>query len=380
MARPAASPADAWRAAETRTVLGEFPYVRLGNGVQNLVILPGITLNNGSPNRFAAWTYRLGFGRFDRDHSVYVVGRRRGMTAGYTTQDMAADYARLLVSEIGPSHVMGFSTGGSIAQYATIDHPEAVLSLALIVSASRLSEEGRETCERWRVLTREARFQEVWADMASATVTGEKSKRLARAFMKVFGRIALGAPSDPSDSPTTLEADLGHDTTGGGLDEISAPTLIVGGSEAPFFSKDLLRETAEGMPMPPCACTRASGTGFPERERASAGTRTTCSRFWKGVPSVHAARRAGRSHDEQRRWDETGGRAVGGCCGASGFLRGARSGSGRRRDAERVALDKTGGRQVRARAINLSQGFFFGGVYPACGYWLLAAVYDVAAV
>jgi hypothetical protein len=98
MARPAASPADAWRAAETRTVLGEFPYVRLGNGVQNLVILPGITLNNGSPNRFAAWTYRLGFGRFHRDHTVYVVGRRRGMTAGYTTQDMAADYARLLVS------------------------------------------------------------------------------------------------------------------------------------------------------------------------------------------------------------------------------------------------------------------------------------------
>jgi hypothetical protein len=72
--------------------------VRLGNGPQNLVILPGITLNNGPPNRFAAYAYRLGFGRFARDHTVYVVGRRRGMPAGYTTQDMAADYARLLVS------------------------------------------------------------------------------------------------------------------------------------------------------------------------------------------------------------------------------------------------------------------------------------------
>ena len=170
------------------------------------------------------------------------------------------------MSEIGPSHVMGFSTGGDIAQYVAIEHPEAVLSLALIVSASRLSEEGRETCERWRVLTREAQFQELWADMASATVTGEKSKRLARAFMKVFGRIALGAPSDPSDFPTPLEADLGHDTTGR-LAEISAPTLTVGGSGAPFFLKDLLRETAESMPMPPCACTRASSTGFPERAR-----------------------------------------------------------------------------------------------------------------
>jgi hypothetical protein len=31
-------------------------------------------------------------------------------------------------------------------------------------------------------------------------------------------------------------------------------------------------------------------------------------------------------------------------------------------------------------AINLSQGFFLGGVYPAQEYWLLAAVYGVAAL
>ena len=93
-----ASSMDEKKAAQTGTFLGEFPYVRLGNGPQDLVTLPGITRNNGPPNRFAAYAYRLGFGRFARDHTVYVVGRRRGMPAGYTTQDMAADYARLLVS------------------------------------------------------------------------------------------------------------------------------------------------------------------------------------------------------------------------------------------------------------------------------------------
>ena len=50
--------------------------------------------------------------------------------------------------------------------------------------------------------------------MASVNVTCEANKRLARAFMAVFGRFVLGAPSDPSDFLTTLEADLGHDTTG----------------------------------------------------------------------------------------------------------------------------------------------------------------------
>jgi pimeloyl-ACP methyl ester carboxylesterase len=122
------------------------------------------------------------------------------------------------------------------AQAVAIDHPEAVRSLALIVSASRLSEEGRRTCERWHLLAREARWQELWADMASATVTGEKNKRLAGAFMKVFGRFVLRVPSDPFDFLTTLEADLNHDTTER-LNEISAPTFIIGGSEDPFFSE-----------------------------------------------------------------------------------------------------------------------------------------------
>jgi pimeloyl-ACP methyl ester carboxylesterase len=109
---------------ETGMFLGEFPYVRLGNGPDNLVILPGITLENEPPNRLAAWTYRPGFRRFAEGHTVYVINRRRDMPSGYTTQDMAADYARVMEEELGPSRVMGFSTGGSIAQYVALDQPE----------------------------------------------------------------------------------------------------------------------------------------------------------------------------------------------------------------------------------------------------------------
>ena len=252
---------------ETGTFLREFPYVRLGNGPQNLVILPGITLDNEPPNRFAAWTYRLGFGRFAKNRTVYVINRRRSMPPGYTTQEMAADYARVMESELGPSHVMGFSTGGAIAQYVALNHPEAVRSLALIVSASRLSEEGRQTCERWRALTRSGRWQELRVDMASATVTDETNKRLARAFMKVLGGLVLRAPSDPSDFLTTLEADLNHDTTGR-LTEISTPSLIIGGSEDPFYSEDLFRETAEKIPDATLRVYEGVGHGVPkERKR-----------------------------------------------------------------------------------------------------------------
>ena len=254
-------------AMETGTFLGESPYVRIGNGPENLVILPGTTLENEPPSRVAAWTYRLGFGRFARDYTVYVINRRRGMPPGYTTQDMAADYAAVLERELGPSHIMGFSTGGEIAQYVAIDHPASVRSLILVVSACRLSEAGREICERWQALAREDRWRELRADMASVAVSSETNKRLARAFIRVFGNLVFRVPSDPSDFLTTLEADLSHDTTGQ-LGGISAPTLVVGGNEDPFFSKDLLRETADKIPDATLRVYEGVGHGVPkERKR-----------------------------------------------------------------------------------------------------------------
>jgi pimeloyl-ACP methyl ester carboxylesterase len=254
-------------ATETGTFLGEFPYVRIGNGPENLVILPGITLENEPPSRLDAWTYRFGFGRFADGCTVYVINRRRGMPPHYTTQDMAADYARVMEEELGPSCVMGFSTGGSIAQYVALEHPELVGKLILVVTASRLSDEGRETCEHWRKLARERRWRELRADMAAVNVTRETNKRLARTFMALFGRFVLGTPSDPSDFLTTLEADLGHDTTGR-LSEISAPSLIIGGSEDPFFSEALLRETAGKIPGAELRVHEGVGHGVPkERKR-----------------------------------------------------------------------------------------------------------------
>jgi pimeloyl-ACP methyl ester carboxylesterase len=162
---------------------------------------------------------------------------------------------------------MGFSTGGEIAQYVAIDHPGAVRRLVLVVSACRLSEEGRGICERWLALARGGSWQELRADMASVNVTSEANKRLARAFMRVFGGLVFRIPSDPSDFLTTLEADLAHDTAGR-LGEISAPSLIIGGNEDPFFSEGLLHETAEKIPDVTLRLYEGVGHGVPkERKR-----------------------------------------------------------------------------------------------------------------
>ncbi len=85
--------------------------------------------------------------------------------------------------------------------------------------------------------------------------------------MKVFGRFLIGTPSDPSDFLTTLQADLDHDTTGQ-LNEISTPTLVIGGTEDPFFSEGILRETAEKIPTATLRVYGGVGHGVPkERKR-----------------------------------------------------------------------------------------------------------------
>jgi pimeloyl-ACP methyl ester carboxylesterase len=120
---------------------------------------------------------------------------------------------------------------------------------------------------RWQALAREGRWRELRADMASVTVSGETSKRLARAFVRVFGRLVFKVPSDPQDFLTTLEADLNHDTIGR-LGEFSTPSLIIGGSEDPFFSESLLRETAEKIPDATLHIYDGVGHGVPkERKR-----------------------------------------------------------------------------------------------------------------
>src|SRR5215510_6026491 len=99
-------------------LIDEFPYIRIGNRPRPLLIIPGAELNNADPGWLTQQAMRAAFSRFARDYSVYIVHRKRGPPAAYSTADMAADYARVLRA-IAPSgesaHVIGFSTGGLIA-------------------------------------------------------------------------------------------------------------------------------------------------------------------------------------------------------------------------------------------------------------------------
>ena len=103
--------------------------------------------------------------------------------------------------------------------------------------------------------------------MLSVVTARATSRLLAGAFVGIFGRFMLGKSYDPSDFLATLEAVLGHDTTER-LPGLAAPTLVIGGSEDPFFPPALLRETAAAIPGAGLRVYGGVGHGVPKERKS----------------------------------------------------------------------------------------------------------------
>jgi pimeloyl-ACP methyl ester carboxylesterase len=231
-------------------LLDTFPYIRIGNGPRPLLIIPGAKLNTADSGLLVRKAMRFAFGRFARDHSVYIVDRKRGLPSPYSTAEMAADYARVLraITPNGETaHVIAFSTGGLIAQHLAAQAPERIERLVLAVTGVRLSPEGRGLVEQWRALAQAQQWVELTTAMSEVLVTGEASKRLLRGFMRLFGTLIVSPPQHPNDFIVTMNADLEHDATAL-LPALRMPTLVLAGDLDPFFSAALLEETAELIP------------------------------------------------------------------------------------------------------------------------------------
>jgi pimeloyl-ACP methyl ester carboxylesterase len=143
----------------------------------------------------------------------------------------------------GPVDVIGFSTGGEIAQYLAADHGQLVGRLVLSDTGYRSGEDARALLRVARDKAARGRAAEAQADVAAHMDFG----RLGGALVRLLGRRMMKEPADPSDYIATLDADLAHDASEA-LPKISAPTLVIAGTRDCFFPERILRETAERIP------------------------------------------------------------------------------------------------------------------------------------
>jgi pimeloyl-ACP methyl ester carboxylesterase len=165
-----------------------------------------------------------------------------GLVGGEQSHD-GQDHAVQGEQAAGPVDIIGFSSGGEVAQYLAADHGELVGRLVLSDTGCRLGEDARALLRAARDKAAKGRAAEAQADIANQMDFG----RLGQGLVKLLGKRLMREPGDPSDYIAAIEADLGHDATGA-LPGIVAPTLVVAGSRDFFFPEPIVRETAELIP------------------------------------------------------------------------------------------------------------------------------------
>jgi pimeloyl-ACP methyl ester carboxylesterase len=221
------------------------PYNRAGSGSKPLVIFQGLMFEN-KPQAGMTFGYEF----LEKDYTLYAVLRKPGLPQGYTLKEMADDYAEMLVQEFGgPVDVIGVSTGGSLAQHFAADHPELLRRLVIHSSAHTLGEAGKQIQLEIGNLAQQGRVRQAWQAMIRFVLPSAGIWQLLNPSLSWTAArlLSLGGTTDLSDLIITIETEDQH-AFKDRLSEIKAPTLVIAGTDDPFYTPDLFRETAAGIP------------------------------------------------------------------------------------------------------------------------------------
>jgi len=234
----------------TGHLLDSFPYVRIGDGDKQLVVIPGFgdAMFGGRYPPAAAWALQGYFHRFTDEYTVHVISRPRGIPENYQIDDATEQYGQILDQLPTPVDVLGISMGGFIGQELAARYPELVAQLVLTVSGWQVAEKGRPIIERWLQYADQQRWYRLQSEAASELYSPRDWRRyLLTSTFGTASQLFVPRPAVPTDVSRSLTAILDYDATDI-LGEIDAETFVIGGSNDPFFPESVLRETADRIP------------------------------------------------------------------------------------------------------------------------------------
>lgn len=255
--------------SETGSLAESHPYVQIGDGSKTLLVIPGIgdAMFDGEYGRSGAALARAKFRRFTDDYTVSVVSRPRGLTDQATIETMARDYARVLDSHLGSASVLGLSMGGLIAQELAQLRPDLVDRLVVAVAGCRLAAASRPIVRDLREEAIDHEWTELRSRLYEEMFTGLR-RRLYPRLSRTIGRLQPPTPADPHDVVVSFDAVLEYDGSDR-LGAIEPRSLVIGGTDDPFFPEGILRETHAGLPDSQLAMfTGARHGAFLERKEA----------------------------------------------------------------------------------------------------------------
>lgn len=224
----------------------EMPYLELGRGGPEIVLIPGAgdglsTAHDAA--RGLAWFYRRRAGRFP----MLVLSRRERIPPRYAVERHAENYIEAIERLTrGPVILECNSAGGPIGQIIAAWRPDLVRGLVLASTSHRMDDRARTVIRYWLDLIEHRKWGEFGWDTSVKTYRSLSRIRRLKFLIKPFLR-AFTKPRDPERMENLLLGLLDADNSEL-LPSISAPTLVFGGKEDPIFGAGIQREMADLIP------------------------------------------------------------------------------------------------------------------------------------
>lgn len=223
---------------------GTVDYIRFGSGQKPLIMIPGVgdglKTVKGMVIPFA-FLYRS----LAKDFTVYVFSRRRVLSQGMTTRDMAEDLNSAMDAlGLSAASMVGVSQGGMIAQWLAIDHPDKVEKLVLTVTLSRPNATVQDVINRWLEMSDRDDYKGIMLDTAERSYS---EKRLKQAMLEYRLLGSIGKPKSFDRFRIQAASCVTHDTYDL-LNRIICPTLVIGGKEDKIVTGQASVEMAEKNP------------------------------------------------------------------------------------------------------------------------------------
>ena len=215
---------------------------------------PAVLLVSGLGGVGKSWGPQIE--RFAESHYVILADQRgTGQSTraedGYTTHQLAADTASLVEHlAVGPTHVVGSSTGGAFAQYMALNHPHTVRSLTIASSFARFDAFTRREFEVRRKMAaadwdRHTLFSAYSLFLFSPRYTREHPDRVTAWIER-----AAAHPTQPNDREIALKRiDMiaAHDALAR-LADVRQPSLVLCGDHNFCTPLPLSEEIARAVP------------------------------------------------------------------------------------------------------------------------------------
>lgn len=223
---------------------GKMEYVRFGHGKKQLIMIPG--LGDGLRSmKGTALPLALYYRQFSEKYTVHIFARKTPLSAGASTRDMAGDLKEAMeLLGIRKADILGVSMGGMIAQWFALDYPRLIDKLVLVVTSSR---PNTTLCDALDLWTGQAKRGDHIALMDSNLryIYSDRYYRRNKWMVPLLGK--LTKPASYQHFLIQAQACRTHNAYDR-LEDITAPTLVIGGGKDRAISPDASRELASRIP------------------------------------------------------------------------------------------------------------------------------------